>query len=292
MTINEFLKKLLENQKIAENFKAEMHKDRDYFEKLVNNIPELSRPTFYWGGSYGKNTMIKESYDIDILCYFPADEPHPLEEIYMIVRDHIIFAQPHAYQKNVAIRVEKREGYHIDIVPAKRSGSDESTAYLYKSQENRRLTTSVEKQIQIVRDFRRRDLLKLIKLWKSRNNIDIPSFLVEIITIQVNDDEKISIEGGLKKVFRFIASRIESCNIQDPANASNNIASNEVTAPSQKKKAKEIAKWCLEQDLDSVEGWKNVFRKKDVSFNYNLNQRKEYKTQSRLSPDSPGSRFA
>ncbi|WP_371804010.1 cyclic GMP-AMP synthase DncV-like nucleotidyltransferase [Candidatus Lokiarchaeum ossiferum] len=292
MTINEFLKDLLEHQTIAENFTTEMHNDREYFEELINNIQELSRPTFYWGGSYGKNTMIKDSYDIDILCYFPADDSHPLEEIYMIVRDHIRSIEPNAYQKNVAIRVEKREGYHIDIVPAKRSGSDESMAYLYKSQENRRLTTSVEKQIQIVRDFRRRDLLKLIKLWKSRNNIDIPSFLVEIITIQVNEDEKISIEGGLKKVFKFIASRIETCNIPDPANASNNIASDEVTAPSEKKRAKEIAEWSLEQDLDALEGWKNIFRRKKESFNFNSRNGKEKRTQSRLSPDSPGSRFA
>ncbi|MCF2140414.1 MAG: hypothetical protein K9W44_10220 [Candidatus Lokiarchaeota archaeon] len=128
----------------------------------------------------------------------------------MIVKDYILFVEPNAYQKNIAIRIEKREGYHIDIVPAKRSSTNESMAYLYKSQEKQRLTTIVEKQIQIVRDFGRRDLLKIVKLWKYRNNIDIPSFLVEIITINMNQDERIRLEDGLINVFQFIASRIES----------------------------------------------------------------------------------
>lgn len=51
----------------------------------------------------------------------------------------------------------------------------------------------------MIRDFRRRDLLKLMKLWKVRNNIDIPSFLIELISIEIIQDTYISIDEGLKK---------------------------------------------------------------------------------------------
>ncbi|MCF2140413.1 MAG: nucleotidyltransferase domain-containing protein [Candidatus Lokiarchaeota archaeon] len=289
MTITEYLKELIIQQKIPDNFKKEMQNDREKYEGIINSIENLKTPTYYWGGSYGKKTMIRESYDMDLLLYFPSEEQKSLREIYFEVLKFIRGKEQSIIQKNVALRINKREGYHIDLVPAKRSSSNEDNAWIYRSKEDSPLKTNVKTHIKVIRDFRRRDLLKLMKLWKVRNNIDIPSFLIELISIEIIQDTYISIDEGLKKIFKFLETSIDTCRIEDPANSSNNIA--DVATSYEKKKCKDAASWALSQNLDIIEGWKEIFRQKSADFHSNYrNQNRNRK--SRLSPDSPGTRFA
>lgn len=63
--------------------------------------------------------MIRESYDMDLLLYFPSEEQKSLREIYFEVLKFIRGKEQSIIQKNVALRINKREGYHIDLVPAK-----------------------------------------------------------------------------------------------------------------------------------------------------------------------------
>ena len=290
MTINSFLEDTLNNQKIPESSKREMQNDREKYELIINKISDLKKPTPYWGGSYGKNTMIKDSYDIDILLYYPADEPKSLVEIYFTVKTALENSGERVIQKNVALRIEKREGYHIDIVPAKRYSTDEMYANIYRSKMDKLLKTSVRKQIEIVSNFGRRDILKLMKLWKVRNNINIPSFLIELISIQIIEDPSISKESAIKRILKFLSTKIETCRILDPSNPNNNISADEITSSYQKSLCKRVATQCLDLDLDNIHGWEELFRKKNQGENNNSNYNNRSK--SRLSPDSPGTRFA
>ena len=58
--------------------------------------------------------------------------------------------------------------YYVDVVPAKRVKDSEEDAWLWKSDDDppRRMKTSLEKQIRAIREFGRRDILILVKLWK------------------------------------------------------------------------------------------------------------------------------
>ena len=44
-----------------------MNDDREKLLGIINKNQHLAIPTPYFGGSRGKKTMIKESYDLDIL---------------------------------------------------------------------------------------------------------------------------------------------------------------------------------------------------------------------------------
>ena len=145
-----------------------MENDRERIEKIIYAIPDLPRPTIYYGGSRGKKTLIKESYDLDIVLYYPNEIRPSVKDIYDIVRNQLREERDDAIKKNVAIRLLKRGNYHIDVVPGKRISNNEDYAYIYKSRQGESLKTSVRKHIESVKDFARRDVLKLLKLWKIR----------------------------------------------------------------------------------------------------------------------------
>jgi tRNA nucleotidyltransferase (CCA-adding enzyme) len=69
--INEsYLREILDGQDLTENQKRNLRELRDKVEgQLRNGIK--GTPKAYYGGSYAKNTMIKASYDLDLVLYWP-----------------------------------------------------------------------------------------------------------------------------------------------------------------------------------------------------------------------------
>lgn len=294
MTIGQFLNSLLEDQQIPENFEREMEKDRERIIKTIFEIRKLLKPTIYYGGSHGKKTLIKESYDLDIVLYYPNETDCSVKEIYELIFNQLNDEyNKEVIKKNVAIRILKREKYHIDVVPGKRIANSENDAYIYKSKQGVSLKTSVKKHIEIVSEFGRRDILKLLKLWKVRNELNIPSFVLEIVAIKamekIKDADKT--EEILIEIFRFISENLTRIRLEDPANPSNIISDEDVISSKDKQIVADAAAWTINNNnLDTIEGWKNIFKKKvePPSVTSNLEDNKI----SRLSPDSPGRRFA
>ena len=87
MTDNEYLQAVLKSQDLADDsaeLKALTARREDVEALLRRAFPDSS-PTIRYGGSKAKGTLIKESYDLDIVCYFPHDDTtagDTLEDIY------------------------------------------------------------------------------------------------------------------------------------------------------------------------------------------------------------------
>ena len=80
-----------------------------------------------------------------------------------------------------------------------------------------------------------RDLIRLLKYWKSQNKLQYPSFILEQCLIRWKTDEP---RNALKDIiFRlqthinYIARRIKNISLKDPANPSGNIITNQKSFP-------------------------------------------------------------
>src|SRR5881396_2484271 len=87
MTTKEYLEKVLQSQNLDEDSKElkELRQHREDVEKLLRAEFADCSPTIRYGGSKAKGTMDRESYDLDVICYFPKDDADAggtLEEIY------------------------------------------------------------------------------------------------------------------------------------------------------------------------------------------------------------------
>lgn len=288
VTILQYLDEILKEQNIPDNYKREMDKDRERIERLINSIPNLPNPTFYYGGSRGKKTMIKESYDLDLVLYYPETTESSVEDIFMYVSRFLGSSNYDIYPKNVAIRVIKRADYHIDIVPGKRITGSEEYAFLWKSKTRERLKTSVIKHIAAIIEFGKRDVIKLIKLWKVRNKINFPSFILEQIIIRaLKDKSDLSLDKAIIYVLNFISTKIESIRLEDPANTNNILTDKDVISSYDKDIFANAAKNSLEKcDLTTLKGWKYFFNPSQPFNQYQLSGVK-----GKIKPDAPDTRW-
>ncbi len=142
MTAHEYLVNILNNQKMQQVELNTLQHLRSQIEASLR-LDHGTAPRFYYGGSYGKNTLIRAAYDLDIVMYFPSTDYRSLGDLFRAVHQSLIKANYTVTAKNVALRLPYDGGFHIDVVPGKAQDTTFQYATLYKSEENSTRQTSV-----------------------------------------------------------------------------------------------------------------------------------------------------
>jgi len=266
MNVDDYLSAVLKSQALAPD-SAEMNtlrERRKEVEELLRSSLSGMNLTIKYGGSKAKNTMIKDSYDLDVICYFGHEETgagETLEEIYSTVRE-ILEADYRVEPKRSALRLREKGDIgldsHIDIVPGRFTDDKKADAFLYlNAAEKNRLKTNLQTQIEHVRDSGLIDSIKLAKLWKWRNGLTaIKTFVLELSVIEilsgVKDD---SLEEQLLSYWRYLKDQIEDLAVEDPANPKGNDLSDLLNPQKAGLKA------AAENSLRTIEnsGWDQVF---------------------------------
>src|SRR5262249_31033717 len=122
-----------------------------------------------------------------------------------------------------------------------------------------RLKTNLEVHISHIRDSGCTDVIKLAKLWRTRNDIRMKTFPLELLVIEVLDaDNSGNLEAQFTRVLEAFADDIDSPSIEDPANSSGNDLSSCLTDELRDQLAN-----TARDTLDTVEGegWEAVFGK-------------------------------
>jgi len=222
MTGHEYLQNILSGQDLGD---TELNQLRSLREQIEGALRAAygSTPRFYYAGSYGKKTMIKEAYDLDIVLYFPSTVNSTVKEIYNSVVQTLVKNKYSVQPKTVAIRLPYQGGFHIDVVPGRAQDATYYYATLYKNGENTTMQTSIKKHIDTVKPVK--DIVRLFKLWRLRQNIPWETFALEQTIVRaltgLNKDD---LAKSTMNVFTFIRDNIERVSIIDPANSNNEIA--------------------------------------------------------------------
>jgi len=181
-----------------------------------------STPRIYYGGSYGKKTLIRASFDLDIVIYFPSTDYRSLSTIYNSVHQTLREANYFVNPKNVALRLPYQDGFHIDVVPGRAQDEIFYYATLYKNEEGSTRQTSIKIHIDNVRQSNAREIIKLMKLWRLRHTLDWMSFAIELTVIRALAGQAVYDYGdAMTKVLQFIYNNILTVRLVDPANSNN-----------------------------------------------------------------------
>ena len=263
MSTNEYLQKVLKSQKLENDELEALEKNRGEVEKVLRD-KFGSGPTIRYGGSKAKGTMIRDSYDLDIICYFESDDTSAgdtLKDIYDSVKkclDSTYYVEP----KKSALRIETKEEkvyFHIDVVPGRYTDEKKEDVFLYQSNGDKdRLQTNLQKHINYVKDSGLTDVIKLIKYWKIRNGLQIKTFILELLVIEILKDteEREGLDICLKKFWEQLKDKVDEIEIEDPANPTGNDLS-ELFDDSIKDSLSSLAKRALE--TTEQQGWEAVF---------------------------------
>lgn len=146
MTPEEYLKKILKQQMFEDDAPElkDLRKRRAEIKLALESHFSESSPSIRWAGSMAKDTMIKESYDGDVTCYFPHDEDGAgttLEEIYdnvaeLLGKDYVIERKASALRvKNLSTKATKgfAEDLHFDVVPGRFTDDDEEDVFMHRT---------------------------------------------------------------------------------------------------------------------------------------------------------------
>lgn len=233
MKNEEYLEGILESQTLPDDggeLKL-LRKRRDDVEKLLRN-QYGSSPSIRYGGSKAKGTMIKDSFDLDVICYFDNGDTtagDTLQEIYESVAgtcedDYYVERKPSAVRLKCKDSENEAEDYHIDVVPGRLVDDDRDDVFLYRhSAEKGRQKTNLDVHISHVKDSGVIPAIRLTKLWRVRNDMQVRNFILELLTIELlrNKNGK-SLTDQLVHVWTELRDNIEDITIEDPANPTGN----------------------------------------------------------------------
>lgn len=273
MTTQEYLASLLAKQE----FKAEdeelktLHAHKEEIAKFIQK--EFgSDPVIKYAGSYAKGTMIKESYDLDVVCYFPSTDERTLKEIHDDVKKHLE-KEYLIEEKTSAVRIlnlksaSLPDGYHIDVVPG-RFIEGSSDVFLHVTNGERdRMQTNLKVHINHITSSGCEDAIKLAKLWNCRNNLTIKTFVLELFVIDALSGfrEKSDLSKSLVKIFEAFRDNFQKTQLIDPANSANIVSA--LVGSSHKALIAQTAKESLLKIINpnNLSGWQAIFAESNSS---------------------------
>ncbi len=269
MTANEFLLDLLRSQSIGKDSleAKDLKERRAEVENMLRAEFGGDNPSIRYAGSYIKGTMVRDSYDLDLACYFHHTKDLSLPEIRrqvetLLAQKYIITAKASAVRIIRPKEASVELAYHIDVVPGRFVDESMGDAYLHVAYgEKARMKTNLDTHIKFVTDSGRQDVLKLNKIWKVRNGIDAKTFVMDIFLIEaLKGCTSSGLDLVFKKALEEIADHIETRTIVDPANGGNIVS--QAMSAAQKQLVALSARSAL-RDLsgsnNSVEVWQRLF---------------------------------
>src|SRR5437879_481691 len=150
MTQNDYLLKTLDQQTLAEEsdeLKALRDRRKEVEEVLRADFG--SSPSIRYGGSKSKGTMIREAYDLDVICYFQREDDDAggnLEAIFENVKKTLTKKYV-VIPKSSAIRLQSQsyQDFHVDVVPGRFVDDKKEDAFLHRTTgEKKRLKTNLD----------------------------------------------------------------------------------------------------------------------------------------------------
>ncbi len=249
MNKSEYLQEVLETHKMS-HINNLLNKYRDKRKEIKEDLEEHYEDKIYSplnSGSYAKHTAINTKFDLDVVIPFKKKSFSTLEEMFNDIFDFIsdkYGSVANVRKQKVSIGVEFYEDadgdiINIDIVPGRELNEDQYNEdyklNLYVNskygllEEKSYILTNIKAQIEHIKSRENeRKIIRLLKIWKTSNNKEYKSFLLELITIKAFDKEKITgnLWEMLKEVMGYIKDNIteDGFTINDPGNSGNNVA--------------------------------------------------------------------
>ncbi|HID99100.1 MAG TPA: hypothetical protein EYP59_02270 [Thiotrichaceae bacterium] len=247
MTGHQYLCGVLEEERLTNMDFSQLRNTRDRIERDLKPIRQYE-PRIYYGGSYGKKTIIKDSFDLDIVIYFPHTDRRPLRNMYESVYHSLNQAGYRMQEQRVALTLQLSRQFHVDVVTGQAKNEDFYYADLYNIAEDSRMRTSLKMHIDDARQVK--DTIKLMKLWIRRHSLGMQKFAMEQVVIRaLGDKDESDLEMSFTTVLQYLKSSILNLKLVDLANSNNPIQISET----QRRKIKEAADYSYR-----AESWEDV----------------------------------
>lgn len=221
MSSQQYLEHVLATQSLTRKQVEFLHGVRDKVEQALSLLD--GAPKFFYGGSYGRKTMIRKRYDLDIIAYWPPDAEYSVRGIYESVGEQLKKVFEFVYSKTVGWEIPFERGIHVDVIPGRALDANCERVELYRPETSRAVETSLKTHIETIRASGRSDAIRLLKLWREKYQVPFrKSLLLELMVVEgCRDCSTTDLPIQILAALIYIRNSIESVEITDPANSSN-----------------------------------------------------------------------
>jgi len=205
-----------------------------------------------FSGSYAKGTGVRGTTDVDLFISLKSSTTNTLKEIFDSLHSHIISKRYIARKQNVSIHIT-HNGIEMDLVPGVNQVGNTNDHWLYVNKSGRERTqTNINKHIELVRNSQRVNEIKAIKIWRKLNNLDFPSFYLEMAVIEaLRGRRSDQLAGNVWEALRYLSDGFKNARFIDPANT-NNIISDDLTVAEKNVIANRAASSRAQQNWENV----------------------------------------
>lgn len=264
-TINKYLEELLGSQDLTSDQESTLREHKKEVTDFLNSEFGDDAPKIKYAGSRQKGTMIRDSYDLDIVCYFPNTDTRTLKEIRDDVSAHLrtkYFIQSKASAERILNLSDSTTpgNYHIDVVPGRFiEGSDDVFLHVSGGEKDH-LQTNLKTHINYITNGGCVPIIRLAKIWAHRNRIEIKTFVLELFVVETlsGSKNKDDLKKSFLKVLDGMKNSFGTIQLIDPANT-NNVVSKLISTSTKNMvvSAAETAFSRLDVS-DDVDDWRDV----------------------------------
>ncbi len=214
-----------------------------------------------WGGTYlvkaefsgslAKGTAVSLSTDADIFLSLSSTTPGTLADMYLSLFNAVCAAGLQARKQNVSIGTVVN-GYSIDLVPGRRQSQYGNDHSLYRSKANSWTLTNINTQVNLVAGSGRTEEIRILKIWRTRHGLEMPSFYLELATFDALSNASLGdLAANVWRVLQHLRDNIQRARYVDPANT-NNVISDDCTAAEKAAIAAQAAQSLLKRNWSEV----------------------------------------
>ena len=226
MDVSEYLENVLKKYHVNTSKNSDGHKAgvkiyndviKNWGGKWILEVP--------YSGSRSKGTAIKGISDVDILISIDPNisDDWTLSKLYNSLYNALLNKGYKPRKQNVSINVNVNN-ISIDLIPAKKMKGNTNFHWLWKNKQKTRIQTNIKKQTDFVISSNRQKEIKLMKIWKKWNNVDIPTVYLELLVIKALHGKQQHLQNNIVAILKFLKDEIKTTRIVDPANTKNVIS--------------------------------------------------------------------
>ncbi|WP_436021241.1 nucleotidyltransferase [Rhizobacter sp. LjRoot28] len=195
-------------------------------------------------GSFAKGTANRSGTDIDLFLSLSPDTRETLKDIYESLFNALKNLGHNPRRQNVSIGL-RIGGADVDLVPGKQQTFLTLDHSLYRRKADTWTKTNVRTHVDHVLSHNRLMESRILKLWRTQNGLNCPSFCLELAVIEaLKNTSGSGLSSRIWAVLQYLASDFATSRFVDPANGSN-VISDDLT-PGEKAAIKSTAQRTLQ----------------------------------------------
>ncbi len=234
--VDQYAASTVEKYHVAADTESPSHQAADEVVPLIKNWGKQYLLGITLSGAYAKNTAVSLSCDVDVLIALSPVPGKEMKNIFWSLFEFLSDQDLRVETRRVSIQVQAHK-MKVDLIPAYR-GRGSAGHILFNKKTGADIHTDLTQHVRLIGNSGRQQEICALKIWRERNQLDFPSFYLELTVLQALESEPYGqLTRNVAAVLRYIGNRFEQAVVRDPAN-DDNIVSNDLSEPEKKIVAK------------------------------------------------------